>query len=705
MKFKGRLPETPICVDDFSLSQITSFNSSPISATCNLIFFLSHMHGDHTNGLCQSWNYGKIYCTKLTAALIKQKYAIDEKLIMELNEDTNNKISLTSTISSSSSLSESELTFNVSCIPVTHCPGAAAFIFDGYWGRIVYTGDLLYDEITRKRFQSALISSSPLSLPSSPSSSIIRRTPPVDIAYIDNTFASPTYHTFLTRAHCVSLILSIIKSHDNCDILLNSDLLGKEDILVLVANKLKVLICVDKDKFAALKTMYDAGYSLINEDDKDNDNSENDNNINNENNDEIDSIDCLLWPHWFDYFTTREDETFIRVWPKRDVNRSMIESINNRIQRVNSLNYHRRSVIGIHLSGWCINQISNLNNIPINKNQTFYNLPYSSHSSFNQLKLLMKDLKPRECRAISSDQFHWNIFQEFIDQTISEPVIIPQQLIQPLLGEKRKIQNLHSFNPNRQRRRRRNRAFKIKTENENDSNQIVEDIDDDEECSEMIDISSDSDNVVTDNNNNNNDNSNDIIDVIHITDDGISSPNNFVTIDEEENFSVSDNNSDNSFTISSDDARIWSLKINPKRFCYRHRIDLTKQIDITVTPTNISAQRPESQISSNSTRMLPSFLSIPPPMTEARLKHLEKLNSLPKTSPIIDPHLLLHRAISWRKQPLEICEINSSSTSTNNNIENPTNNRIQRTLPPLFSNSSIEVIEPIEDWQENIEHQ
>ncbi|KAL0185954.1 hypothetical protein M9458_017624, partial [Cirrhinus mrigala] len=57
------LPDTPIAVDCWQLRKCHHVR----------LFFLSHMHADHTSGLSSTWSHRPIYCSPLTAKLLQLK--------------------------------------------------------------------------------------------------------------------------------------------------------------------------------------------------------------------------------------------------------------------------------------------------------------------------------------------------------------------------------------------------------------------------------------------------------------------------------------------------------------------------------------------------------------------------------------------------------------------------------------------------------
>jgi mRNA degradation ribonuclease J1/J2 len=76
---------TNIVVDDFNYASRNPF--------ARLVFFLTHMHADHYQGLSNSWNYGPIYCSPITRRLLLHKYPrLKEVHALEL--DTRHVLSL-----------------------------------------------------------------------------------------------------------------------------------------------------------------------------------------------------------------------------------------------------------------------------------------------------------------------------------------------------------------------------------------------------------------------------------------------------------------------------------------------------------------------------------------------------------------------------------------------------------------------------------
>ena len=64
------IPNTPIAVDFWKIRECPHAR----------VFFLTHLHGDHTVGLSSSWQH-KIHCSEVTANLLREKYEVDPALV------------------------------------------------------------------------------------------------------------------------------------------------------------------------------------------------------------------------------------------------------------------------------------------------------------------------------------------------------------------------------------------------------------------------------------------------------------------------------------------------------------------------------------------------------------------------------------------------------------------------------------------------
>lgn len=68
------LPGLFICVDAFRYGAVQGCQA----------YFLSHFHSDHYIGLTSTWTHGPIYCSKVTANLVKQQLRVDPKYVVPL---------------------------------------------------------------------------------------------------------------------------------------------------------------------------------------------------------------------------------------------------------------------------------------------------------------------------------------------------------------------------------------------------------------------------------------------------------------------------------------------------------------------------------------------------------------------------------------------------------------------------------------------
>jgi DNA cross-link repair 1A protein len=164
------LPGLSICVDAFRYGAVEGCQA----------YFLSHFHSDHYIGLTSSWCHGPIYCSRVTANLVKEQLKVDAKWVVSLNFEEEIEVPNTNGV-------------KVTMIPANHCPGSSLFLYQKIIGkgkdpkvqRILHCGDFrackehlkhpllmpnIVDEITKKFHQQR-----------------------IDVCYLDTTYLNPKY--------------------------------------------------------------------------------------------------------------------------------------------------------------------------------------------------------------------------------------------------------------------------------------------------------------------------------------------------------------------------------------------------------------------------------------------------------------------------------------------------------------------------------
>ncbi|XP_056130723.1 5' exonuclease Apollo [Lampris incognitus] len=210
------IPYTPLAVDFWQVRKCPS----------SRLFFLSHMHSDHTVGLTSSWSHWPIYCSPITAKLLKLKLQVKEQWIHPLELDEPYILPL-------DDIGKERLT--VTLMDAKHCPGAVMFLFQGYFGCILYTGDFRYT-------------------PSMLREPCLRTNTTIDVLYLDNTNFDPA-RTLPSRQRATQQIKEIIRSHPNYNIVIGLYSLGKESLLVELAMEFKTWIEVSFERMKTLRAL------------------------------------------------------------------------------------------------------------------------------------------------------------------------------------------------------------------------------------------------------------------------------------------------------------------------------------------------------------------------------------------------------------------------------------------------------------------
>ncbi|KAG0078672.1 DNA break repair nuclease [Podila epicladia] len=160
--FYKKMPDTDFTVDAFMYGAVEGCGA----------YFLSHFHSDHYGGLTSTWSHGLIYCSSITANLVISRLRVDEKWVRRLPM---HKPTLVNGVT-------------VTLMDANHCPGSVLFVFDLHSPkrRYLHTGDFR-------------------ALPDMCLDPILCQPPnvPIDILYLDTTYSNPRY-TFPSQKLVIS---------------------------------------------------------------------------------------------------------------------------------------------------------------------------------------------------------------------------------------------------------------------------------------------------------------------------------------------------------------------------------------------------------------------------------------------------------------------------------------------------------------------
>ncbi|XP_027348214.1 5' exonuclease Apollo [Abrus precatorius] len=329
------------------------------------LYFLTHLHSDHTHGLSSTWSHAPLFCSPLTAKLIPSKFPrFDLSLLRILQPNTPYTLSLSS---------PSPTTLHVTAINACHCPGSIMLLFRGEFGCVLHTGDFRWEPNCEKASEARRVLRHAL-----------QDVPGVDVLYLDNTYSNPIYD-FPPRHVAALQVIDIISSHPDHDIIIGINTLGKEDLLIEISRVLQIKIWVWPER---LRTMHLLGFN--------------------------------------DIFTTNTSLTRVRAVPQYSFSVETLEALNAMRPTIgimpSGLPWIKRSLQNNELlSGsfltsrykrgkWSENseeaqidkQMGNVGSSPEKIHQYMYSVPYSDHSNFEEIEDFIKLVRPTSLKGIVS---------------------------------------------------------------------------------------------------------------------------------------------------------------------------------------------------------------------------------------------------------------------------------------------------------------
>ncbi|XP_053103451.1 5' exonuclease Apollo [Hemicordylus capensis] len=206
---------TPIAVDFWSIRKAGEAR----------LFFLTHLHSDHTVGLSSTWRQ-PIYCSPVTGQLLHLRLKVAKQWICPLEVGESHVVALDEI---------GKETMTVTLIDANHCPGSVMFLFEGYFGVILYTGDFRYT-------------------PSLQQEPALKNSKLMNILYLDNTNCNP-YTVLPSRQEATEQIKEVIRAHPDHLVKIGTYSLGKESLLVELAREFKTWIVVNPEKLELVRLL------------------------------------------------------------------------------------------------------------------------------------------------------------------------------------------------------------------------------------------------------------------------------------------------------------------------------------------------------------------------------------------------------------------------------------------------------------------
>jgi DNA cross-link repair 1A protein len=216
---------TCFVVDGFLRSTRKQFPKENFSP----VFFLSHFHSDHYQGINSGWKESPIYCSEITANLVERRLKVDRKMLRVLPLET-------------PTIVKDPLSGNVrvTLIDANHCPGAVLFLFELAGGtKVLHVGDFRYHP---KMKQAPALKD--------------LQARDLKYLYLDTTFNDPKFcypPQDVIVAQTIELARNIFAEFKNPLVFFGTYSIGKENLFVQVAKALGKKIYASADRLEALR--------------------------------------------------------------------------------------------------------------------------------------------------------------------------------------------------------------------------------------------------------------------------------------------------------------------------------------------------------------------------------------------------------------------------------------------------------------------
>ncbi|PSS35339.1 DNA cross-link repair protein [Actinidia chinensis var. chinensis] len=198
--FYKKIPGTSFTVDAFRYGRIEGCSA----------YFLSHFHADHYGGLSKAWSHGPIYCTHLTARLVRMCLYVNPIFMHPL------ELGIEYVIKG----------IKVTMLEANHCPGAALIHFYLPNGQCyLHTGDFR---------ASKLMHAYPL---------LVKQR--VNVLYLDTTYCNPKYR-FPSKEDVLTFVVRVtetsLRKQPKTLIIVGAYSIGKECVYLAISKALGVKI-------------------------------------------------------------------------------------------------------------------------------------------------------------------------------------------------------------------------------------------------------------------------------------------------------------------------------------------------------------------------------------------------------------------------------------------------------------------------------